>query len=126
MTHAKTSVIRMISVLCLLVTIVLVFSTNLSNGREGVSRVSASEAVMIKRDKWSARIVDVSDLESVKRWARNMCRGFKVEEAARLLETEASISAVAAGLTSNLPEPAEAIARAVCEEELRKANPGIP
>lgn len=123
MTQRRSAIIRFVSALCLLVIAVLVFV--LSNGRERVNKVSASAAVMTKRDEWSARVVDVTDLESVKRWARNMCRGFKVEEAASLLNTEASISAVATGLTRNLSEPAESVARAVCEEELRKANPGI-
>ena len=109
--------------LCTCLGIVLASSGDRSGGQRVVHKELANETVAMKREEDSARVVDVNDLRAVKRWARNMCRGFNVEDAAHLLETEATVSAVAKSLTSNLPEPAEATARLICEAELRKANP---
>lgn len=113
----------LVVVLCTCLGTVLAFSGDRSDGQRVFHKELANETIAMRREEDSARVVDVNDLSAVKRWARNMCRGFDIEDAAHLLETEATVSAVAKSLTSNLPEPAETAARLICEAELRKANP---
>jgi hypothetical protein len=110
--------------LCICFGIVLTFLGDRSDGQRVVHKKLTTKTASMRREEESARVVDVHDLGAVERWARNMCRGFNIKDAAHLLETEATVSAVARSLARNLPEPAEATARLICEEELRKANPG--
>lgn len=74
------------------------------------------------REHESAKFIDLSDTDAVRRWAQDMCRGLRLGEVARELDIEPTIDAVTRKLTSHLPEPAEAMARKTCEEELRRAN----
>jgi hypothetical protein len=76
----------------------------------------------VAREHESAEFIDLSDADAVRRWAQGMCRGLKLDEIARELDIEPTIDAVTRRLTSDLPEPAEAIARKTCEDELRSAN----
>ena len=74
------------------------------------------------RERWSAEFVDAADAAAVRRWARGMCKGLQLSEIAQELDVEPTVASVARRLTSGMPEPAEAIARRTCEEELRKAD----
>jgi hypothetical protein len=85
-----------------------------SPARGGVQKVVS--------ERWSAEFVDLADVAAVKRWARGMCAGLKLDEIARELDIEPTVASVAHGLTSGMPEPAEAIARKTCEEELSNAS----
>lgn len=77
----------------------------------------------MSREHESAEFIDLSDADAVRHWAREMCKGLKLGEIAGDLDIEPTVEAVTRRLTSDLPEPAEAIARETCEAELRKANP---
>lgn len=74
------------------------------------------------RERWSAEFVDVTDAVAVRRWAQGMCKGLQLGEIAQELHVEPIVASVAQRLTSGMPEPAGAIARTTCEEELRKAS----
>lgn len=80
----------------------------------------------MSRENESAEFIDLSDGDAVRSWAQGMCKDLKIDEIAQQLDIEPTIEAVTRRLTSDLPEPAEAIAREVCEDELRKANKGNP
>jgi len=76
----------------------------------------------MSQEHWSVGFVDTNDFEAIKDWAQGMCQGLEIEKIAAELGTKPSIAAVAAALTSNLPEAAGAVALQTCEEELAKAN----
>jgi hypothetical protein len=86
-------------------------------------QVPQKGSVEIPREHESAEFIDLSDANAVRQWAQEMCKGLKLDEIAQELDIEPTVEAVTRRLTSDLPEPAEAIARKTCEAELRRANP---
>jgi hypothetical protein len=87
-------------------------------------------ASMEKSDKqgksgaFTGGFVNIDDQGAMEDWARHMCRGVKLEQAAVALGTNATVPAVAHALMDRQVESTpirEAILR-VCEDELREAN----
>jgi hypothetical protein len=68
--------------------------------------------------------VDENDLQAVLDWARGICNGVTVEEAATLLNTGRTIDAVVGSLTDRLPDGTRDAAAQVCEEGLRSSGAG--
>lgn len=62
--------------------------------------------------------LDVSDGEAVLRWARNVCEGVRVSDAARYLGIEADLEGVVEVLTESIPEPVRQDAIRVCQRHL--------
>jgi len=69
--------------------------------------------------QWSGGFIDEHDFHAVERWARGMCRGLSVEEAARQFETESTIEAIADELAQGLPAKTYEAVRLGCKAELR-------
>jgi hypothetical protein len=72
----------------------------------------------------SGRFIDSEDAKAMEEWARGMCRGIKIDHAAKELDAEPTVPAVAKALIGNISENASVRAAALssCEVELRKAN----
>jgi hypothetical protein len=77
-----------------------------------------------KSGDFTGGFVDIDDQGAMEDWARHMCRGLKLEQAAEALGSAATVPAVAHALMDRQVESArirEAILK-VCEDELREAN----
>ena len=62
--------------------------------------------------------VDKNDLAKVELWAKGICRGVSVKEAAEALNVDPSLPSVISALTESLPETTRERAAAICRAEL--------
>ncbi len=62
--------------------------------------------------------VDRNDLDELEKWARRLCKGVTVKDAARGLGVEASLDAVTNALTESLPRSKRERISQICRELL--------
>lgn len=78
----------------------------------------AGGKVVPKKEWVEVEQVDNSDLVSVEEWAKGICRGVSVKEAAEALNVDPTLSAVVNDLTESLPESTRRRAAEICRAEL--------
>ena len=68
--------------------------------------------------------VDVNDPTALRQWAEGTCRGWTVQGLASALEIDATMDAIVARLSTNLPSKSRQIVREACELELNRSLTG--
>lgn len=81
-----------------------------------------SHAANTQMSEFRPIAIDVRDKDAVARWASRMCTGLDLQEAAKVLETEPTASAIARALTIHLPSPSREAAITACEAALKSAG----
>lgn len=105
----------------LLSIILLVF---MIGGDDAVPKINASPKGAKSNQGWSAGFIDETNQTAVEEWARGMCRGLSIKEAAAAFGTEPTTGAIADKISSDLPSATRIAARRACEAELRKVEQG--
>lgn len=83
------------------------------------ARNSHNEIAQVSSEVY-AEIVDINDHKAVITWAKDICRGVSVEEAAKYFNTEATMDALIERYTDGLPDGTRQEVAQICEAELRK------
>lgn len=131
MTSADTQgnlVRRLYPIIATVVACIAIVSLTVVSGCGSVhnqDEVSMGKARRQEKDgAFTGDFVDIDDQEAMEAWARRMCRGLRLEQAAATLGTDATVPSVAHALMDRQVENEhirEAILK-VCEEELIEAN----
>lgn len=91
-----------------------------AESRQPSSRATMVHAMQVNEIRPIA--IDVRDKDAVARWATRMCDGFDLAEAAKVLNTSPTPSAIAKALTIHFPPASREVAIEACTAALNQGR----